>query len=129
MNQTAIEMLSTFGVGVLCVVIGIMVLVVFFTALSHIARAVGKTDTMSVRGILKKDTWAKVYMSGSETFERVRFIGFTDTESMKAHLPYELNGMVILEDERGCRFLVRAKAIRMIVVEPESDHTAKSRNL
>ena len=57
-------------------------------------------------------------MSGGETFDRVRFIGFTNTDSLKTRLPYELNGMVILEDERGCRFLVRAKAIRMIVVEP-----------
>ena len=65
-------------------------------------------------------------MSGSETFDRVRLIGFTNTESMKTHLPYELNGMVILEDERERRFLVRAKAIRMIVVEPESDHARKT---
>ena len=124
MNQTAIEMLSTFGVGVLCVVIGIMVLVVFFVALSRITSGSGKPDTMSVRGVLKKDTWARVYLSGTETFERVRFIGFTDAESMKTHIPFELHGMVILEDERGCRFLVRAKAIRMIVVEPEGNDNA-----
>ena len=114
-------MFSTLGVGVLCIALGIMALAIFFTVLSRISNAGAKPDTMSVRGVLKKDTWAKVYMSGAETFERVRFIGFTNTESMKTHLPYELNGMVILEDERGCRFLVRAKAIRMIVVEREPD--------
>ena len=125
MNQTAIEMFSTVGVVVLCIALGIMALAIFFTVLSRINSAGAKPETMSVRGVLKKDTWAKVYMSGSETFERVRFIGFTNTESMKTHLPYELNGMVILEDESGCRFLVRAKAIRMIVVEPE---TATAKN-
>jgi hypothetical protein len=128
MNPTAIEMLSTFGVGVLCVVLGTMVLVVFFVALSRITSGRGRPDTMSVRGVLKKDTWARVYLSGSETFERVRFIGFTDAESMKTHIPYELNGMVILEDERGCRFLVRAKAIRMIVVEPEGNDNGAAGN-
>lgn len=63
-------------------------------------------------------------MSDAQTFERVRFVGFTYTASMKTHLPYELNGMVILEDQRRCRFLVRAKAIRMIVVEPEGEGAA-----
>ena len=86
-------MFSTLGVGVLCIVLGIMTLAIFFTALSRIS-AGATPETMSVRGVLKKDTWAKVYMSGSETFERVRFIGFTNTESMKTHLPYELNGML-----------------------------------
>jgi hypothetical protein len=121
MNQTAIQMFSSLGVGVLCIVLGVMALAVFFTLLGRIANAGAKPETMSVRGVLKKDTWAKVYMSGDETFDRVRFVGFTNTENIKNHLPYELNGMVILEDERKCRYLVRAKAIRMIVVEPEGE--------
>ncbi len=119
MNQAAIEMFSTLGVGVLCIVLGIMALAVLFTLLNRIGNAGAKPETMSVRGVLKKDTWAKVHMAGDETFDRVRFVGFTNTESLKTHLPYELNGMVILEDERKCRYLVRAKAIRMIVVESE----------
>jgi hypothetical protein len=119
MNRTAIEMFSTLGVGVLCIVLGIMALAIFFTVLGRINRAGPTPETIAVRGILTRDTWAKVYMSGSEDFERVRFIGFTNTESIKTHLPYELNGMVILEDQEGRRFLVRAKSIRMIVVEPE----------
>ena len=120
MNETAIQMFSSVGVAVLCIVLGIVALAVFFSVLGRINRAGAKPETISVRGVLKKDTWAKVYLSGSQTFERVRFIGFTNTESMKTHLPYELNGMVILEDQDGCRFLVRAKAITMIVIEPEA---------
>lgn len=118
MNQTAIEMFSSIGVAVLCIVLGIMALKVFFTLFDRFNTGGAKPETVAVRGILKKDTWAKVHMSGGETFERVRFLGFTSSESIKAHIPYQLDGMVILEDERGCRFLVRAKAIRMIVVEP-----------
>lgn len=121
MNRTAIEMFSTLGVGVLCVVLGVMALAIFFTILGRINRGGTKPDTMSVRGVLKKNTWATVHMTGSETFDRVRFVGFTNTESIKTHLPYELNGMVILEDEQRRRFLVRAKAIRMIVVEPDAE--------
>lgn len=125
MNQTAIDMFSSLGVGVLCIVLGIMALGVFFTLLGRIANAGAKPETMSVRGVLKKDTWAKVYMTGDETFERVRFIGYTSTESVKNHLPFELNGMVILEDQQRRRYLVRAKAIRMIVVEPEGERPSR----
>jgi hypothetical protein len=95
-----------------------MALALFFQVMGWIANRGARPETMAVRGVLKKGTWATVHMSGAETFERVRFVGFTNTESIKTHLPYDLNGMVILEDEAGRRFLVRAKAIRMIVIEP-----------
>ncbi len=118
MTPEAIKTLSTFGVGILCAVLGIVALALFFTALNRFATGGAKPETMAVRGVLKKDTWATVHMAGAETFERVRFVGFTNTESIKTHLPYDLNGMVILEDAEGRRFLVRAKAIRMIVIAP-----------
>ena len=118
MSHTAIETFSTVGVVILCIVLGIIALAIFFTVWSWITSAGAKPETMAVRGVLKKDTWATVHMSGAETFERVRFIGFTNTESIKTHLPFDLNGMVILEDQEKKRYLVRAKAIRMIVIMP-----------
>jgi len=121
MSKTAIEMFSTFGVAILCIALGIMALAIFFTLLGRINKSGSKPETVAIRGILKKDTWATVHMAGSETFDRVRFIGFTNTDSMKTHLPYELNGMVILEDAEKRRFLVRAKSIRMIVVDPDQN--------
>ena len=54
-------------------------------------------------------------------------MGFTSSESIKAHIPYDLNGMVILENPDGRRFLVRAKAIRMIVIAPEVQPGAAAR--
>jgi hypothetical protein len=124
MSPQAIETFSTFGVGILCVVLGVVALAAFFRALRRLDSRGAKPETIAVRGVLKKDTWATVHMSGAETFERVRFIGFTNTESIKTHIPYDLNGMVILEDPDGKRFLVRAKAIRMIVVAPEAENGA-----
>lgn len=118
MSPTAIETFSTFGVGILCVVLGIMSLAIFFVTLNWARSGGAKPETIAIRGVLKKDTRATVHMQGAEKFDRVRFIGFTNTESIKTHLPHELNGMVIREDEQKRRFLVRAKAIRMIVIDP-----------
>jgi hypothetical protein len=118
MTPKAIETFSTFGVGVLCAVLGIIALAVFFTVLNWLNTRGAKPETIAVRGVLKKDTWATVHMQGGETFEQVRFVGFTSNESFKTLLPMDLTGMVILEDTDGRRFLVRAKAIRMIVIAP-----------
>ncbi len=121
MPPTAIEMFSTFGVATLCIAVGIMTLAVFFTLLARVSNGGGKPDTIAVRGILKKDTWATVHVAGAETFDRVKFIGFTNANSMKTQLPYELNGLVILEDESKRQFMVRAKSIRMIVIDPNQN--------
>ena len=127
MPRSAIEMFSTFGVAILCIALGIMALAVFFTLLSRLTQSGAKPDALAIRGILKKNTWATVH-TASETFDRVKFLGFTNTESIKTHLPYELNGMVILEHPDGTRTLIRAKAIRMIVIQPDqsSDSTAQA---
>jgi hypothetical protein len=126
MEPKAIETFSTVGVGILCFVLAIIVLAIFFTALNWFNTSGAKPERMAVRGVLKKDTWAEVHMQDGQTFERVRFIGFTTTESIKAQLPYELTGMVILEDPEGKRFLVRAKSIRMIVVDPVASSGASA---
>lgn len=122
--RTALEMLATFGVAVVCIVLGVMALSIFFMILARFASDGTKPDSIAIRGILKKDTWATVHMTGAETFKKVRFLGFTNSEGIKAGLPMDLNGMVILEDEKGTHFLVRAKAIRMIVIAPEGQDSA-----
>lgn len=123
MRPEAIQTFSTFGVGILCLALGIMALALFFTALSWLGSRVrgAKPESLAVRGVLKKGTWATVHMTGAETFEQVRLLGFTDSQSVKGHIPWDLNGMVILEDREGKRLLVRAKAIRMIVIAPDRE--------
>jgi len=119
MNPTAINMFSTFGVVVACIVLGIMALSIFFSLLNWIWGSGAKPEALTIRGTLKKDTWATVHMTGTETFERVRLIGFIGGENIKGpQLPYDLYGMVILEDELGAQFIVRAKSIRMISIPP-----------
>lgn len=114
-----VETISVLGAVVIAVVSGIIVLTLFFKALSWTGGR--KPEGLSVRGVLGKATLVTVHMAGGESFERVHFIGFTASQGMKAHLPWGLGGMVILEDEQRKRYLVRAKNIRMIVVPPETN--------
>lgn len=121
MNPKAIETFSTVGVGVLCIALGIIVLSVFFNLLARMAGSIGeaRSQNLTVRGVIKKDTWVAVHMIGGETFERVRLLGFTkESEFSKTNLPPDLYGMVILEDSESKRYLVRSKAIRMILIAP-----------
>ena len=113
-----VETFSVVGAVVLAIVGGVVVLTLFYRGLSWISGAGSKPETIAVRGVLKRDTLATVHLAGGQKFERVRFIGFTNSETMKTHLPFELNGMVILEDEQMQRYLVRARNIQMIVIAP-----------
>ncbi|TWU43548.1 hypothetical protein Q31b_25890 [Novipirellula aureliae] len=116
-----VETISIAG-GIAAAIVGAVVLLtLFYRGLSWITGG-EKPDTIAVRGVLKKDTLATVHVAGRKPFERVRFIGFTNSQSMKTHLPWELNGMVIFEDEASTRFLVRAKDIKMIIVPPNGEH-------
>ncbi|MGL4465214.1 MAG: hypothetical protein ACRDD1_18935 [Planctomycetia bacterium] len=118
MIEKALTTISTFGVAILCVVLAIMALSLFYAVLNRFNTSGEWTHTLALRGVLKKDVWTTVHMAGAETFERVRFVGFTTDAVFKAHLPNDLCGMVILEDAEGRRFLIRARSIRLIVVPP-----------
>lgn len=120
-----VETISVAGAVAAVIVGAIVFLTVFYRGLAWIAGG-AKPDTLAVRGVLKKNTLATVHVAGHEPFERVRFIGFTNSQTMKTHVPFELNGMVILEDENKTRYLVRAKDIKMIIVPSDTDHTASS---
>ena len=116
-----VETISIAGGIVAAIVAAVVLLTLFYRGMSWITGG-AKPDTIAVRGVLKKDTLATVHVAGHATFERVRFIGFTSSQTIKTHLPWELNGMVILEDETKTRYLVRAKDIKMIVVPTDGKH-------
>lgn len=118
-----VETISVAG-GIVAALAGAIVfLTLFFRGVRWISGG-ARPDKIAVRGILKKNTLATVHVAGSQPFERVRFLGFTSSQGMKTQLPWELNGMVILEDQSKTRFFVRAKDIRMIVVPPEDEPSA-----
>ena len=117
-----IETVSVAG-GIAAAIVGaVIILTLFYRGLTWLTKG-AKPDPLEVAGVLKKNTLANVHVAGHKPFERVRFLGYTNSESMKTHLPWELNGMVILEDESQARFLVRAKDIKMIEIPSEKDGT------
>ncbi len=118
-----IETVSVAG-GIAAAIVGaVIILTLFYRGLTWLTKG-AKPDPLEVAGILKKNTLANVHVAGHKPFERVRFLGYTNSESMKTHLPWELNGMVILEDESQARFLVRAKDIKMIEIPSEGESAA-----
>jgi hypothetical protein len=115
-----IETISLVGGAAAAIVAAIVVLTLFYKGLAWLTGS-AKPETVAVRGVLKKDTLATVHLAGHEPFERVRFIGFTNSQAMKTNLPFELNGMVILEDLNKTRYLVRSKDIKMIIVPSDGN--------
>ncbi|MDB5341833.1 MAG: hypothetical protein JWP89_210 [Schlesneria sp.] len=115
-----VETISIAGGIAAAIVSAIVILTLFYRGIAWLGGG-AKPETIAVRGVLKKGTLATVHVAGKKTFERVRFIGFTNSETMKTHLPYELNGMVILEDEAKVRYLIRARDVQMIVVPSEGE--------
>ena len=101
-------------------VLAIMALAIFFQLLGWITRGfTAKSSRIAIKGILDQKTPATVHLMNGTSFENVRLIGFTtESGSVKEHFPFELRGMVILEDPGGRRILIQAKQIRMIEVPP-----------
>lgn len=111
-----VETISVAGGVAAAFVFSIMALALFFHVLAWMTGKGQRPDSLAIRGILKKETMATVEMEDGKKFERVRFLGYTNAQSIKNALPFELNGLVILDDEPGNRYLVRAKDIRMITI-------------
>ena len=110
--QLFVDTLSSVGGVVTAIVGGVVVLTLFYRGLAWLSADGEKPNTIALRGVLKRDTLATVHLAGGQKFERVRFVGFTNSEALKTHLPFELNGMVILEDEQKQRYLVMPGTFR-----------------
>ena len=98
-------------IGAIC--LGVMALAIFFTLLNSIQRRFSKTAIIKLKGIFKTSELLNVHLSGGKTISHVKFVGFTDPNSIKG-VPYQLNNMVVFESSDGKRILLRAENIRMI---------------
>ena len=104
---------QTFGfVAAICA--GIIILTVFFTAISYFKRATRGFDVVKLKGFIKDGKRVNVYLSGGKSVLGVRLVGFTDQSAGKGGVSYQLSHMVVLETAKGARVLVRSDAVRMI---------------
>ena len=98
----------------------IIVLALFFKFMGWVSRqSPARPTRIGFKGILDDKTRATIHLSNGTSFEDACLLGFTDSESIKGHFPYELQGMVILGLPDGRKVLVQAKLIRMIEVPPK----------
>jgi hypothetical protein len=105
---------TTFGfVG--AVVLGIVILTVFFKVAGLLQTKMGAPALIKMKGFLKDAAWINVHLAGGKILERVRFVGFTDHSPPKGgRVPYQLANMVVLETSAGKRILLRSDAVKMI---------------
>lgn len=101
---------------VLAISIGIMVLSVFFWLLAKIDNKLRKpANLLHVKGILDKGQRINIHFNRSQTMMNVRFAGIiSEKQAEKGGLPYQLVGMMVVEDAEQKRFLVKADTIRMV---------------
>jgi hypothetical protein len=119
-----IETVNSIGAVVFAITagitVGVMALSLFFRGLDGLF-AKPKAEMITFEDVLKRGTLATVHMAGDKMFERVRFVGVPNAETTRSYLPYELNGMVIFDDEKGRRLLVRAENVQLIEIAPDAD--------
>ena len=114
-----LDTLGAVGGAVTAIAGGIVFLAIFFRLASWSSKREARLKGLAVRGVLSPDSVVTVHLSNGDVIEGVRFVGFTDHESIQGGLPSEMAGMAVLEESQGRRRLVRAKDVRMIVVHGE----------
>ena len=110
--------LQTFGIVggvVLAVVLGIVALSLFFTAMGRSGRH-GGAATPVLTDLLIPDSLVTVHLVDGTSLGPARYVGIA-AGGAGGIVPYELEGMVILRDEQSRHILVRAKVVRSMVIQ------------
>src|SRR2546426_10547803 len=93
---------QVFGfVAALCA--GIIILTVFFTAVSYFKRATRGFDVVKLKGFIKDGKLVNVYLSGGKSVHGGRFFGFTEPSGGKGGVPFPFSRMVGLGIVNGAR--------------------------
>ncbi len=100
-------------------VVGLMILSLFYKLLSMIGRTKAEPPLIRMQSFFKNAEYVDLHLSGHKLLRKVKIIGVSEASQFgKGGLPFELNGMIVLERENAKRLMIKAKAIQMIV---ESD--------
>ncbi len=99
-------------VAALCA--GIMILTVFFKILGALSHSRRGLEIVKMKGFVREGKLVHIHLSGGKSLLGVRFVGFTERNSIKAGFPFELSNMVVLENTNGTRVFIRADSVKMI---------------
>lgn len=98
-------------IGTICG--GIAALAIFFTLLGAVNRGFSRFQNLEGAFIGKGARISAHFVDGRNPADGT-FIGFTPCDHKTAVIPHQLLGMLIVEDERGRRVLIRSDRIRVI---------------
>lgn len=93
---------------------GIMALAVFFNVLGFVKARARGFDVVKLRGFIKDGKLVNVHLSGGVAYRGVRFVGFTDQNSAKGGVPFQLSQKVVCETVKGARIMFRPETVRII---------------
>ena len=100
-------------VGAIC--IGVMILAVFFSLLSAIKSRLAPAHYIKIKGFLNDAQLVDVHLTRGKLIQNVRFVGFTDPNSLKGgDVPYQLKNMIVFETEDKRRLMLRGDLIKII---------------
>jgi hypothetical protein len=104
---------QVFGfVAAIC--IGIIVLTAFFTAVGYFKNKTRGFEIVKMKGFVKDGRLVNVHMSSGQVYQSLRFIGFSDQNSTKGGVPFQLSQMVVCERQKGARVFFRPDSVRII---------------
>jgi hypothetical protein len=120
---------QTLGV-VIALCIGVVALTLFFKVIQYFGTLLrGNSGKILVaQDFIKKDSLVTVKITGGETLERVKFVGFTKSQIHgKDSIPFPFARMAVFENEAGERIFIPSTTIQFIreIPAPTRSESAK----
>lgn len=104
---------QVFGV-VAAICAGIIILALFFSGFNFVKRRMRGFEIVKSSDFIKDGRLVNIHLTNDKQFTGLRFVGFTDQNSMKLGVPHGLSQMIICENAEGSRLFFRAEEVRMI---------------
>ncbi len=100
--------------AIVAICMGVIILAAFFAILSVIKNRMAPAQYLKIKGFLNDAQLVDVHLTSGKLIEKVRFIGFTDSSSIKGDAPYQLHNMIVFETEDKRRLMLRGDLIKII---------------
>ena len=99
--------------GVLALVLGIVILSIFWWGLARLGRLLDGRKIVRLPGLGGNSALVNVHLLGGTVLEKMKMLGTTQ-DGGKGGLPHQLYRMVVLENQEGLKLYIKGDSIRMI---------------